>query len=108
MNKLILLTFGVVLSMNISKGQSGYFDEYRDSYYSRALCTTDSCSFSDLSLIESYYGDRVDIKVLEKSLDKLKDHFNKYQGKNRFILLLSPECPRCIEGAIGRTQICGN
>jgi len=100
MKKLILLTFGIVIISNISKAQSGYFDEYRKNPFSRTLCTTGSCSFSDLSFIESYYGDRVDIEVLEESLDKLKDHFNKYQGKSRFISLLSPECPRCIEGAI--------
>ncbi len=100
MKKPIMMALCIVFISNISKAQSGYFDEYTDPYSSRALCTTGSCSFSDLSFIESYYGDRVEIETIDESLDNLKDHFNKYQGKSRFISLLSPECPRCIEGAI--------
>jgi len=82
----------------ISHGQSHYFNDF-DINEHHLVCTAEGCRFSSNVDLSSYYGDRIEIQFLE-SLEPVKTYFNENHGKNRFIALLSPECPRCVEGAL--------
>jgi len=101
----VIISF-LVMSAFVARAQKRYFDhsrfdrEHNHSYDRGLFCSSGHCSRFSYNFLSDYYGKPVEINELEGSLEPLQKHFNSTLGKSRFIAILSPECPKCIEGAI--------
>jgi hypothetical protein len=64
----------------------GWAEEQRNIYHDELMYFLEG-------ILVMHINPQTNIVNLDKSLDPLKDQFNSYKDKIRFIALLSPTCP---------------